>query len=201
MPLHHLLTPGRLADHLCIPVIPLSSFIVEEPDAVRFFQNPGEAMFSGATVFREYRRTVVFNDTHLPGRQANDIVHELGHGLLLHPPTVALDERGCRQWDRDIEAEADWLSGVLLVPDEAALLIVRRGWSIAEAATKYGVLRRDDPMAPQRNGRSESGCSGCVQSGSPTGFLMGTRSNSPIRKGGRERAGRSHRLISGLGSR
>ena len=136
------LDPGRLAEHLCIPVIPLSSFIVEEPDAVRFFQNPGEAMFSGATVFREYRRTVVFNDTHLPGRQANDIVHELGHGLLLHPPTVALDERGCRQWDRDIEAEADWLSGVLLVPDEAALLIVRRGWSIAEAATKYGVSRR-----------------------------------------------------------
>ena len=133
------LDPGRLAEHLWTPVIPMSSFIAAKPDAVRFYQNEGEAVFSGVTVFRGTRRTVVFNDAHAPGRQANDIVHELGHGLLLHPPTVALDERGCRQWDRDIEAEADWLSGVLLVPDEAALLIVRRGWSIAEAATKYGV--------------------------------------------------------------
>ena len=88
------LDPWRLAEHLCIPVIPMSSFIAAEPDAVRFYQNEGEAMFSGATVFRESRRTVVFNDAHAPGRQANDIVHELGHGLLGHSPTVALDELG-----------------------------------------------------------------------------------------------------------
>ncbi len=96
-------------------------------------------MFSGVTVFRGTRRTVVFNDAHAPGRQANDIVHELGHGLLGHPPTFAMDELGCRHWDQEMEDEADWLSSVLLVPEEAALFIVRRGWSIAEAATKYGV--------------------------------------------------------------
>ena len=44
-------------------------------------------MFSGVTVFRGPRRTIVFNDAHAPGRQANDIGHELSHGLLLHTPT------------------------------------------------------------------------------------------------------------------
>ena len=136
------LDPWRLAEHLCIPVIPMSSFIAAEPDAVRFYQNEGEAMFSGATVFREFRRTVVFNDAHAPGRQANDIVHELGHGLLGHSPTVAMDELGCRHWDQEMEDEADWLSSVLLVPEEAALFIVRRGWSTAKAAAEYGVSRR-----------------------------------------------------------
>ena len=135
------LDPWRLAEHLCIPVIPMSSFIAAEPDAVRFYQNEGEAVFSGVTVFRGTRRTVVFNDAHAPGRQANDIVHELGHGLLGHSPTVAMDELGCRHWDQEMEDEADWLSSVLLVPEEAALLIVQRGWSPEKAAAKYGVSR------------------------------------------------------------
>ena len=136
------LDPWRLAEHLCIPVIPLSSFAAEEPDAVRFYRNEGEGMFSAVTVFRWIRRTVVFNDAHAPGRQANDIVHELGHGLLGHSPTAAMDEFGCRHWDQEMEDEADWLSSVLLVPEEAALLIIRRGWLPPKAAAEYGVSRR-----------------------------------------------------------
>ncbi len=136
------LDPWRLAEHLCIPVIPMSSFIAAEPEAVRFYQNEGEAMFSGVTVFRGTRRTVVFNDAHAPGRQSNDIVHELGHGLLGHSPTAAMDEFGCRLWDQEMEDEAHWLSSALLVPEEAALLIVRRGWLPERAAGKYGVSRR-----------------------------------------------------------
>ncbi len=131
----------RLAEHLAIPVIPMSSFILEEPDAVRFFQKEGREMFSAVTVFRESRGMIVFNDSHAPVCQVSNIVHELAHGLLLHPRTTALDERGCRQWDREIEEEADLLSGAILVPAEAALLITERGWSPAKAAAKYGVSR------------------------------------------------------------
>ena len=133
------LNAWRLADHLGVLVEPMSSYMAEAPGAVRFFQTEGREMFSAVTVFRGPLRTIVFNDAHALVRQTSNIVHELGHGLLGHPPTVAMDERGCRDADREIEEEADWLSGVLLVPDAAALLIVRRGWSIAEAATKYGV--------------------------------------------------------------
>ena len=129
----------QLAEHLEIPVIPLSSFHDAAPNAARLFLNGGEEIFSGVTVFRGPSRTVVFNDAHVGGRQANDIGHELSHGLLLHTPTAAIDGRGCRVWDSDAEAEANWLSGALLVPEEAALQIVRRGWTLPEAAATYGV--------------------------------------------------------------
>ena len=129
----------RLAEHLEIPVVPLSTLHNAAPEAARLFLNGGQQMFSGVTVFRGSRRTIVFNDAHAPGRQANDVGHELSHGLLLHTPTAAVDGRGCRVWDRETEDEANWLSGALLVPEEAALHIVRRGWSTREAAARYGV--------------------------------------------------------------
>ena len=129
----------RLAEHLEIPVIALSSFHRAAPDAARLFLNGGQGMFSGVTVFRGPRRAIVYNDAHAPGRQANDVGHELSHGLLLHAPTAAIDGRGCRVWDGEAEAEANWLSGALLVPEEAAIQIVRRGWSMREAAARYGV--------------------------------------------------------------
>jgi Zn-dependent peptidase ImmA (M78 family) len=65
--------------------------------------------------------------------------HELSHGLLLHPPGVAIDKRGCRDWDQEVELEANWLAGALLISDEAALIIVRRGLTLAQAAEVYGV--------------------------------------------------------------
>ena len=129
----------RLAEYLEIPVVPLSTLHSAAPEAARLFLNGGQEMFSGVTVFRGPRRTIVFNDAHAPGRQANDVGHELSHGLLLHTPGVAVDGRGCRVWDREAEDEANWLSGALLVPEEAALHIVRRGWSTREAAERYGV--------------------------------------------------------------
>ena len=129
----------QLADHLSIPILPLSSLGDAAPLAARFFLNGGESVFSGVTVFWGTQRTIVFNDAHDRGRQANDIGHELSHGLLLHPPTPAADERGCRLWDVDTEGEADWLSGALLVPEEAALLIARRKLPHAAAAAEYGV--------------------------------------------------------------
>lgn len=129
----------RLAEHLDIPVVPLSGFREDAPHAVRLFLNGGQELFSGVAVFSGTNRMIVYNDAHVEGRQANDITHELAHGLLLHPPTAAVDGRGCRVLDSDIEAEANWLSGALLVPEEGALQIVRDGWSLDEAAEKYRV--------------------------------------------------------------
>lgn len=131
-----------LATHLGIPVLPLSTLHTDAPKAVELFLRTDMATFSGLTVFEGPRRTIVFNDAHVAGRQASDIGHELAHGLLHHQPTRALDGRGCRQWNSEIEDEATWLSGALLVPEEAALLIVRRGWSLAQAAAEYGVTAK-----------------------------------------------------------
>ena len=76
----------QLAEHLEIPVIPLSGLRETAPLAADLFLNDGQEMFSGVTVFHGSERTIVFNDAHVPGRQASDVGHELAHGLLLHPP-------------------------------------------------------------------------------------------------------------------
>ena len=94
------------------------------------------------TIFNGSHRLIVHNDFHSQGRQASNICHELSHGLLLHPPTPIFDERGCRYWSKDIEDEANWLASTLLVPDAAAISVVRRGISIEDAAALYGVSKQ-----------------------------------------------------------
>lgn len=135
------LDPWRLAEHLAIPVMPLRDLRDDCPSAVRHFTRVENGAFSGLTVFNGPRRLIVYNDAHAPQRQVSDIAHELSHALLMHPPTQALDHRGCRDWDGELEEEANWLAGALLISEEAALLIVRRGLSLRDAAKAFGVSR------------------------------------------------------------
>ena len=136
------LDPWKLATFLDIQIITLTSFAKWAPNSVRHFSSVNTSEFSAVTVFRGTRRTIVHNDAHSKGRQANDISHEISHGLLMHPPTPAMDDMGCRNWDQDLEDEATWLGGALLVSEEAALYIVRKGMTIANAATIYGVSQQ-----------------------------------------------------------
>lgn len=48
------------------------------------------------------------------------------------------DRRGCRNWNADLEDEADFLAGALLVPAKAAWWIAKRKLPFAVAAQKYG---------------------------------------------------------------
>lgn len=136
------LDPAVLAQALEIPIIRLSDFVTESP-AVDHLLHIEPEVFSAVTVFSGTRRTIVHNDAHSPGRQASDLTHELSHGLLHHPPTPALDNTGCRLWNEDIEDEANWLAGALLIPDAAAILIVKGRWADEwEAAQHFGVSRQ-----------------------------------------------------------
>jgi Zn-dependent peptidase ImmA (M78 family) len=133
------LDPWRLAKHLEIPIRTLSEFDITAPFAARFFAEEGESQFSAVTVFRDTARVIVHHDAHSRARQASDIAHELSHALLGHPPTQALDDRGCRLWDQTVEDEANWHSGVLLVPAPAAWLVAAHGYTLKWAADHYGV--------------------------------------------------------------
>jgi Zn-dependent peptidase ImmA (M78 family) len=133
------LDPWALAVDLEIPVWPLSDLALEAPDAVAHLTNGEPEAFSAVTIFQGPRRTIVNNDAHVRGRQASDIAHEVGHGLLQHRPTPALNDHGCRLWDQGIEDEAQWLGGVLLIPEEGALWIVRQGMCEADAAEHFAV--------------------------------------------------------------
>ena len=133
------LDPWELGELLEIPVLRLSEFQESAEGAYRYFSEAGRAVFSAVTVFYGNRRVIVHNDSHSPGRQASNVCHELAHGLLLHKPTPTFDDLGCRYWSKEIEDEANWLSGVMLVPDEAALTTVKNGLDLKQAALRYGV--------------------------------------------------------------
>ncbi|OEJ61086.1 hypothetical protein BGM19_26800 [Streptomyces agglomeratus] len=132
------LDPLVLAECLGIPVVDLSELATSSSGAQYLLSTEPDA-FSAATVFAGTMRTIVHNDAHTDGRISSNLAHECAHGLLLHPPTPALDDRGCRQWDQDIEDEAQYLAGALLVTEDAALAIARSGRPLADAATQLGV--------------------------------------------------------------
>ena len=135
---HDQLDPFRLAEFVEIPVEPLSSFS-SASGAIHFFTTVDAGCFSGLTVFDGHQRLIVYNDAHAPGRCVSDVAHELSHGLLLHEPRPALDHRGFRYHDRDVEDEASYLAGALLVTEAEALRIVRDEVPYPLAARQLGV--------------------------------------------------------------
>lgn len=136
------LDPHDLAAHLDIPVHPLSSFAAIAPKSVQLFSGSEQSVFSAVTVFRGHRREIVHNDSHSLGRQHSNIAHELAHGLLLHEPQPAFDDRGCRYWDEDAEDEANFLGAALLLTAEAALMIARRGISAEDACRQFCISKQ-----------------------------------------------------------
>lgn len=132
------LDPHVLAERLLIPIWRVSEFVVVYPEVAELL-GASQHQFSAITVFAGRRRTIVHNDAHNPGRQHSNLAHELAHGLLAHPPTPALDNRGCREWNQDIEDEAAWLGGALLVTEAATLAIAKGRWTRDEAATHFEV--------------------------------------------------------------
>lgn len=132
------LDPWQLAAHLDIPVLKLSSMKGAAGTAVLQFMRKDREALSALTVFHGYKRLIVVNDSHAHGRQASNVAHELAHSLLWHEPTPAFDGDGARHWNAEQEEEAQWLAAALLIAEEAALSIVRRGLTLEEAAELYG---------------------------------------------------------------
>lgn len=132
------LSPWDLAEHLAIGVLPLSALEEAEPEGVRYLLHVDRQSFSAATVFCGTRRLILLNDSHSEGRQASDLSHELAHGILGHPPTEPFNDFGCRNFNPDLEEEANWLGPALLVSEEAALSIAMLRMSKVIAANQYG---------------------------------------------------------------
>lgn len=130
-----------LAQSLAIPVVDLSSLVRETPTVAHLLTKE-TSVFSAVTVFDGIRRAIVHNDSHAPVRQSSNLSHELSHGLLGHPPTPAMDDTGCRIWNQDIEDEANWLAGCLLVSESATLAIAKRRWTYSEAALRFCVSQQ-----------------------------------------------------------
>ena len=126
--------PVLICAHFDILLLKLSEL---DCDVSRFL-GVDRSAFSAVTVPNGAATAIVHNDTHHLFRQRSNICHELAHCFLGHECTPPLTEDGERAHDGGVEAEANFLAGALLIPNEAALHIVRNGLT-PSAQTLYGV--------------------------------------------------------------
>jgi Zn-dependent peptidase ImmA (M78 family) len=125
--------PAEVCTHFEIKLIPLSNI---SPQST--FLGNDSSSFSAVTVPCGWQTAIVHNDSHHPHRQRSNVCHELAHCFLGHKCTPPLTEKGERALDGGVEAEANYLAGALLMTNEAAIHVVRKGL-VRQAQGIYGV--------------------------------------------------------------
>lgn len=135
------LDPMDLAKHRSIKVIGLAEFGRRTgcERAARLLLTKERSSFSAMTIVLGSGRFIVHNERHASTRQASNLAHELAHDILGHPASEGIADGGCRRFDANQEAEADWLAGAVLVPRDGALALARDGMSLEEIAEHFGV--------------------------------------------------------------
>jgi hypothetical protein len=116
--------PLAICTHFDIELIRLSDL-----DQQSAFLVSDNSPFSAVTVPCGFTTAIVHNDSHHPYRQRSNICHELAHCFLGHKCTPPLTPSGERARDGGIEAEANFLAGTLLMPNEAAIYGKHPAWA------------------------------------------------------------------------
>ena len=133
------LDPQDVFPCFSIPVVTLSSFR-EACSGEASLLLSSEGGFSAMLLpVGNGQRIVIHNDSHSPGRQSSNLAHELGHVLLVHPAEVVCTGDLGRESDSLVEAEAAYLGGCLLVPNEAAHRLAALRVDVGSAARNYRV--------------------------------------------------------------
>ena len=126
--------PWEICKHFDIEVIKMSNLSID----CGLFSGPGKRHFSAMTLSKGMKTCIVHNDWHSERRQRSNIAHELGHIFLGHAATPPLNDDGAREFEGGIEAEANFLGGCLLLPNEAAYFVLRKGLR-PQSTLLYGI--------------------------------------------------------------
>ena len=136
------LSADTLAGHMGVLVWSVTQLGISGDDIEQLTVVDGEA-WSAITVEAARREAIIINPSHKSGRYSSDVMHELAHLMLAHEPStmyfVGDGELALRGFKKDIEDEANWLAGVLLLPREALVSIRRRRLPDVKASEMYGV--------------------------------------------------------------
>lgn len=137
------LDPMALARHLGVAVWTAEQIPELDPVCLAVLVEKDPESWSAITLCTGVKDLIIVNPAHGGGRRASDIMHEIAHILIGHDPArVDVTEDGLlmlSSYDKQQEEEAKWLSGCLLLPREALLLIRRRKMDPEMAARTYGV--------------------------------------------------------------
>jgi hypothetical protein len=105
-----------------------------------------DAGWSATTICCGDKNLIVINPNHSPGRQSSDLMHEMAHLLLGHPPARPdITEDGLlmlNTYNKEQEEQADWFGAAILLPRDAVLAIVRSKRDLKDAAREYGVSEK-----------------------------------------------------------
>jgi hypothetical protein len=134
---HEPFDPYAFAELYGIKVIRLSE--LSGPARDHFLRSSGSAL-SGALIPVATGAVILENDAQPKSRRRTTICHELAHLVLGHEFAVSLtaDERKCGLGGEQ-EAEADWLSGEMLIPYDGAFRLARGNATDEMAAGAFGV--------------------------------------------------------------
>ena len=143
IPLGAALDPRALAAALGVRVAAPEELPGIPRDSLQHLTRAGADQWSAVTISQGGTRLVILNSGQSRARQASSLGHELAHIILNHSSDrVQLSDQGFlfrASFDREQEAEADWLAGCLLVPREDLL---RAWWRMPETsalASHFGV--------------------------------------------------------------
>lgn len=99
--------------------------------------------WSGVTIREAGLIAIIVNPSHALTRQANTLMHEWAHIELRHKPNrVDRSENGLlllSDYPSEVEDEANWLAGTMLVPREGLLFHCGQGLGAQQVAGHYGV--------------------------------------------------------------
>ncbi len=102
--------------------------------------------WSGVTIKVDDKVLIIVNPTHPAGRQANTLMHEWSHIELRHKPNRADRSDGglllLSDYPKELEEEADWLAGCMLLPRDGLLHHCGAGKDAEAIAMHYGVSRQ-----------------------------------------------------------
>ncbi|GAB4085935.1 hypothetical protein GCM10028784_25650 [Myceligenerans cantabricum] len=133
---HAPFNPYAFAAAYGIPVVQLSELGGEARD--HLLKADGSTL-SGALIPTGTGVVILENDAQPLTRRRTTMCHELAHVVLEHEFAFSLsDERKCGLGGEQ-EAEADWLSGEILIPYDAALGLARANATDERAALVFDV--------------------------------------------------------------
>ncbi|MYB77397.1 MAG: ImmA/IrrE family metallo-endopeptidase [Chloroflexi bacterium] len=133
------LDPRDVFQRLSIQIVPLSQFLRACPTGTQALLSNSGRFSAMLLPVGQGKRIVIHNDSHSSRRQVSNLAHELAHVLLVHAAEVVCTGDLSRRADSLVEAEAAYLGGCILVPNEAAYRIAFSGLDSHTAAKSYGV--------------------------------------------------------------
>ena len=139
------LSADALASHMGVSIWLVTDLGLSDADIEQLTVLDVDA-WSAVTVQSVGREAIIVNPAHRSGRYASDVMHELAHLMLAHEPSrmffVGDSELALRGFNKDVEDEANWLAGALLLPRDALVKIHSRRISADDACEQYGVSKQ-----------------------------------------------------------